>query len=125
MASPSVQDLGTLVGGGDCLEHYHNSDRLPPRDSMVWFEGLETVVTYSINTLISANDDIVISSAAITLTLPLSRGGKHYIITSTTIGTTTIVPSGTNTISTLASTTITGIGAVCRLKSVKGGWVFI
>ena len=119
------QELDTLVGGGDCLHHYHNSDRFPPRDSMVWMEGLESVSTYSTNSTISIDDDIVISSAAITLTLPPSRGGKHYIITSITAGTTTINPSGSDTISTLSSTSITGVGAVCRLKSVSGGWVFI
>lgn len=119
------QDLGTLVGGGDSLDHYHNSDRFPPRDSMVWMEGLESVTTYGVNSTISPEDDIVISSAAITLTLPPSRGGKHYIITSITAGTTTINPSSPDTISTLSSTSIVGIGSVCRLKSVVGGWVFI
>ena len=119
------QDLDTLVGGGDCLHHYHESDRFPSRDSMVWFESLESVTTYGVNTTISENDDIVISSAAITLTLPPSRGGKHYIITSTTAGVTTVNPTSPDTISTLSSTSITGIGSVVRLKSVTGGWVII
>ena len=118
-------DLGTLVGGGDCLEHYHRSDRFPPRDSRLWQDSLESVVYVDSSYSITSTDDIVISTAAggVTITLPEAVGGRRITITRIGAGIVTVTASGTDTVNGAASIALNTTYLPARLKAVVGGWM--
>ena len=120
------EDFGSLKGGGDCQDHYHNSDRYPTRDSLQWLHSLENVTNVATNTTLTYEHDIIVITTASTVTLPASRRGKIFVITSNVAGVSTIALNGTETISGVAaSKTFSGVGSVVRLKAVTGGWVTI
>lgn len=119
----NYNELGTLVGGGDCQEHYHSSDRFPPRSSLLWMWSLEKVTKITDNYSVTSNDDIVVVDATgKTVTLPVALNGRHIII-SRLSGTNTIVPSGADTIAGGASVTLDSSKTVWRLKAISGGWI--
>lgn len=118
-------DFGTLKGGGDCPDHFHRSDRFPTRDSLLWMQSLKSVRTISANYTATKDDDIVVvDTAGVTLTLPPSRNGREYTVSSIGLGTATVTPDGSETINGSASYAL-GTTSVVRLKAVSGGWVHI
>lgn len=117
-------DFDTLKGGGDCLLHYHNTDKFPSRDSMLWFQDLERVKNIAANYTLTSDDDIIkVTTTPVTITLPRSRGGKRYTVLNIASGVVTITPNGTETISGAANITIVGVRSVSVLKAVTGGWI--
>ena len=127
MVNNDNQDLDTLIGGGDCLHHYHNSDRFPTRDTLLWLQSLESVREVSANTSVTDIDDILLCTAtSITITLPAARGGKHYTVVTTLAGNVTIAFNGTDTfVNGSVPHIISGANVVLRLKAVSGGWITI
>ena len=113
-----TEEFGTLIGGGDCQDHYHQSDRFPPREATHWQYSLEVIYHTAISTSIPDTADIVISTSAgpITITLPYSRNGRRLEIARTGAGAVTLVARGTEIIS--GSTTLP-----VRLKAIDGGWL--
>ena len=120
-----MEDFGTLKGGSDCQEHYHNSDRFPSRDTLLWLQSIEKITRVSVNYAVVSNDDIVVADAAITVTLPVASGGRRYTICMTASGSTTVVPSGTDTIGGDASLTLLNRNSKVTVKAVSGGWVVV
>lgn len=125
MDREAAQELGTLVGGGDCLDHYHNSDRFPPRDTMLWLHSLERVKTITTTYTITSDDDIiVVNGTTLAVTLPPARNGRHLRFT-TVSGSATLTPYGSETINGSASHTIDSSHKTCHLKAISGGWIEI
>jgi hypothetical protein len=118
------QDLGTLVGGGDCQDHYHNSDRFPTRDTLIWLQSLERVKVVTTNYTVTQEDDIIAINGSVSITLPPAKNGRHYKF-SRLSGTSTIYPSGSDTINGAVSHSISGTHGNCHLKAYSGGWLEI
>jgi hypothetical protein len=116
-------DFDTLKGGGDCLHHYHNSDRFPSRDTLLWLWSLERVKEVTTNYTITDQDDIVIvNGSTLSIYLPPARNGR-YIRFATISGSATVYPNGTETINGDPTHTVGGAHKDCRLKAISGGWI--
>ena len=119
------KDLDTLIGGGDCLHHYHNSDRFPSRDTMLWLQSLERVKTVTTNYTVTSDDDIIIlNGSTLTINLPPAKNGRYYKF-ATISGSATLYPNGSETINGDPTHTVGGAHKDCRLKAVSGGWIEI
>ena len=119
-------NLGTLVGGGDCLEHYHLTDRFPPRDTTLWLQSQEIVVTVSADyTVTDAEDIIIINGSGLTIDLPVAFGGKHIIFTVNGSNSATLTPASGETINGLSSYSLSSTVRTAHLKAVSGGWILI
>jgi len=119
------QELGTLIGGGDNLDHYHKSDRFPPRDSMLWVQSQERVITVTNTHTVTFNEDILIVDCnGKTITLPAAKNGRHFTFTRLS-GTNTIAADGAETIVGAATVTLDSTKPVWRLKAITDGWIEI
>lgn len=119
------KDLDTLIGGGDCLHHYHNSDRFPPRDTMLWLQSLAKTTTPSGNYTVTSSDDIIKVGGQYTITLPVAKSGREIEVISTTTLPVTIVLSGSDTVCGETSVVIEEQWTALRFKAETGGWVLI
>ena len=117
------EDFGSLKGGGDCQDHYHNSDRYPTRDSLLWLQSLEHVKTITADYVVDPKDDIVvINGSSLVVTLPSAQNGRHCIFVVSS-GSATLTPYGSETINGASSYTLDSKADVGYLKAVSGGWV--
>lgn len=95
------------VFGGDRKDHYHNSDRFPSRDSRLWQDSQETLVSVTATYTLLPKDDWLLvdtTAGAVTITIPAPRNGRKFTIIRTA-GTNDITVSGA-TINGTASFTI-------------------
>lgn len=95
------------VFGGDRKDHYHNSDRFPSRDSRLWQDSQETLVSVTAAYTLLPKDDWLLvdtTAGAVTITIPAPRNGRKFTIIRTA-GTNDITVSGA-TINGAASFTI-------------------
>lgn len=116
-----------LSAGGDCQLHYHSSDRDITREQVVQFQASENMRIVTASEAITYNDDILLvntTSGAVSLSLPLARGGKTYsIVRIAGANAVTVTPAGGNTINYAASLSISTSFAPARIKALKGiGW---
>lgn len=116
-----------LSAGGDCQLHYHSSDRDITREQVVQFQASENMRIVTASGAITYNDDILLvntTSGAVSLSLPLARGGKTYsIVRIAGANAVTVTPAGGNTINYAASLSISTSFAPARIKALKGtGW---
>ena len=124
----SPEEEMSLLGGNDCPLHYHASDRDITHDQVLQFQDSESVRIVTVTGALTYNDDIILvntTSGAVSLTLPIARGGKSYSVVRTAgANAVTLLPAAGNTINSAASLTISTSFAPVRLKAVKGlGWV--
>jgi len=116
-------EFGTLKGGGDCREHYHQSDRFPSRDTMLWLQSIENVRTVTVDGPLTDKDDIiVINGSGIDLTMPPARNGRYYKFATISVNA-TLYPDGSETINGDTTHTVGGSHKDCRLKAITGGWI--
>ena len=116
-----------LSAGGDCQLHYHSSDRDITREQVVQFQASENMRTVTASGAITYNDDILLvntTSGAVTLTLPIARGGKSYsVVRIAGANAVTLTPAAGNTINLTSSVSISTNFAPVRIKALKGtGW---
>jgi len=117
----------SLVGGGDCQVHYHSSDRDITREQVVQFQASENMRMVTASGAITYNDDILLvntTSGAVTLTLPIARGGKTYsVVRIAGANAVTLTPAAGNTINLTSSLSVSTSFAPARIKALKGtGW---
>ena len=124
----SPEEEMSLLGGNDCPLHYHASDRDITHDQVLQFQDSESVRTVTTTGNVTYNDDILLvntTSGAVSLTLPIARGGKTYSVVRTAgANTVTLLPASGNTINAAASVVISASFTPVRIKALKGiGWV--
>ena len=124
----SPEEEMSLLGGNDCPLHYHASDRDITHDQVLQFQDSESVRTVTTTGNVTYNDDILLvntTSGAVSLTLPIARGGKTYSVVRTAgANAVTLLPASGNTINAAASVVISASFTPVRIKALKGiGWV--
>ena len=124
----SPEEEMSLLGGNDCPLHYHTADRDITHDQVLQFQDSESVRTVTATGNVTYNDDILLvntTSGAVSLTLPIARGGKTYSVVRTAgANTVTLLPVSGNTINAAASVVIAASFTPVRIKALKGiGWV--
>lgn len=124
-----VYQEGQLIGGGDTLLHYHLQDRTPTHETLDILQSVQVERTLSASGDILSTDDIVLgdtTAGAITLTLPLAKGGKVYIILkSAGANSVTIQTSGSDTISGASTKVLSTLWSSTTLKASSGRWLVI
>lgn len=90
-------------------------------------QALEVVTKVTGNYTATYRDDIITadtSAGNITITLPRSRGGKHFtIVKLTAVNTLTVNFSAGELYLGAASVPLAAAGAVARLKAIPGGYI--
>lgn len=119
-----------LLGGGDCVLHYHAQDQQCTHDQLQQLEASENVRTMTIAGNVAYKDDIILlnsTAGAFAAYLPIARGGKRLIFTRVAgSGTITLTASSPETINGAASCAVSANYTPVRLKAIKGvGWVTI
>jgi hypothetical protein len=118
-----------LTGLNDCLLHWHSSDRAQTQDTINQQQQVTSAVTATVSRTLTTNDNVIAAdttSGNVTLTLPIARNGKEFIIVKIIAANTlTILPSGTDTINGAASLAITIRWTSIWLKAVSGGWLIL
>jgi hypothetical protein len=121
-----------LTSGDVCHLHYHSSDRASQHEQLEQLQNVKVIRYVSANYAISIKDDLIIadtSIAAMTVTLPLSKGGKEFTIIRSTISSNanslTINFSGGQTMFGQASIVLTAFSDLRTLKSILNGFVRI
>ena len=117
-----------LTQGADCNLHYHSTDRDISHDQVLQFQGSESVKEVSASRAVTYADDFLFvdsSAGAITLDLPIARGGKTYtVVRIAGSSSVTLQPTGLDKINGASSYVITTSFAPMRLKALKGtGWI--
>jgi hypothetical protein len=118
-----------LLSGGDTMLHYHLQDRTPTHDTLDGLQAIQSEVAVSANYTASYNDDILVCDATsgnITLTLPLAKGGKQFIIVKTNATNNVVITAGgSNTINGLSTLTLSTQWATVTLKASTNRWLVI
>jgi hypothetical protein len=100
----------SLVGGGDCFEHYHSTDRVPTHYTLKQLQTLVKVKKISANYAVDPTDDIILvdtTSGVITATLPTANNGNEItVIRIAGANNVVVARSGTDTINGATSVTI-------------------
>ena len=122
------EQAASLVGGADCEYHYHSSDRQLNHDSVLQFQDNEGVRKITSSYTATYNDDFLFvdsTSGAISIQLPVARGGKSYtVVRIAGSNNVALTPKGTDKINGAASATISSSYSPLRLKSLNGvGWI--
>ena len=117
----------SLTQGADCNLHYHSTDRDISHDQVLQFQASENMRTVTASGAITYNDDILLvntTSGAVTLALPIARGGKSYsVVRIAGANAVTLTPAAGNTINLTSSVSISTNFAPVRIKALKGtGW---
>ena len=122
------QQEALLTNGSDCPLHYHTSDRVVTHDTLNALEGIASqhVITTATYTATAA-DDIIICPIACTITLPVAKNGKRFIIIKTFAASSVIINcAGTDTINGSATNTITVQWDTRTLNAmIIGGWIIL
>ena len=118
----AAENLGTLIGGGDCLDHYHHSDRFGPREVRQWQNSLENVTVVTATYSIDGGDDYVVhsstSNAAIVLPSPVA--GRVVKVKRLGFGEVTVTPNATETIDGASSYLVMDS---TTFKATGGNWI--
>lgn len=116
-----------LINGGDCPLHYHQSDRTPRQDTLHGLQLVTKVRSVSTSQPITSNDDIIVATADCTLTLPVAKGGREFIVKKYYAGGAGVVVArtGTDSIDGAASVTLTVTNAATQFKSYGIGYITI
>jgi hypothetical protein len=116
-----------LVGGGRCESHYHEFN--PTRDNLIALEQLRNIRRVSAAYTATERDDIIVvdtSVASVTVTLPVPRNGKEFVVSkAAAVNSCVVAFSGSHTAYGQTSITTTALGAVTRLKAFNGNWITI
>lgn len=117
-----------LVGGGDCALHYHSYDRDMSHEQVLQFQGSESVKEVTASRPVTYNDDFLFvdtTLGAVTLSLPIARGGKAYTVVRTKgSNSVTLQPSSPDKVNGATSFVISASYSPARFKALKGtGWV--
>lgn len=124
----SDEQAASLVGGGDCEHHYHTADRQITHDSILQFQDNERIREISAAYTATYDDDYLFvntTSGAVSITLPIARGGKDYTIVRVAgTNAVSLTPNGTDKINGAATLSLTSSYAPVRIKALKGtGWI--
>jgi hypothetical protein len=110
-----------LVSGRDTTLHSHSFDRTPTQDTLEGLSTLERVRTITSSTAASATDDILrvdTTAGAVTLTLPIPKNGKRYIISRVAGANNVTVQGASGNINGSATATIAANYTPLRLKAI-------
>ncbi len=126
----SAEEYMSLTSGDDCPLHSHSFDRSVTHDSVLQYQDSEgSRVVYTSYSPLYADDYLFVdtTAGAVTLSLPIARGGKTYTVVKLTGANNVVVlPNGTDTINGAASKSVTTAYTPLKIKAVKGlGWVQI
>ncbi len=119
-----------LTSMGNCLLHYHDSDRVVDHNTLSSLQQIAYVKEVSGDFTVDDRQDFVLvdtSSASVTITLPRIRNGREVeIIKTVSANRVTVIPSGTDTVLGGSGVIIVNRFDAIRLKAVDGiGWVAI
>ena len=118
-----------LTGTGECFLHWHPDDRAVTSDTVKGVAQQKLIQNTTTSTTITYSPDIVTvdtTAGNATITLPLAKAGNEVIIVKTAAANTvTVLCSGANLIFGSASTTLTTLGSVVRLKGISTGYIMI
>jgi hypothetical protein len=110
-------------------DYDRQEDKFPSRDSRVWQDSLEKVITVTASYTVSAEDDYILvntTTGVITITLPNSITKKKIVIIRIAgSNNVTISPVGTDTVDGTSSKTISSSYSPIRLKGILGGFISI
>lgn len=119
-------EKGQLTGRGPCSLHTHETE-INHHKHLETLQALEVVVKVTANHTVEYREDIVLadtSAGNITITIPLSRGGKKfYILKTSAANVLTVQFSGAETMLGSASITITALGEGKWLKGIDEGYI--
>lgn len=125
-----VED-SSLTGGGDCLSHWHSSDRQATHDLRKGLEGMAYVLEVSVSTQLDGKEDIISvdtsSGATVTVTLPRAIQRREVeILKPNNPGTVLIAPLGTDTLmGSTATRSVSSGGSAIHLKALGTDWRII
>lgn len=122
------EQVNQLVGGGDCQLHSHAIDREITHDQVLQFQNSENVKQVTSSRTVTYGDDFLFvdtSAGAVSLTLPIARGGKSYtIVRIAGTNNVTLTPISSDKINGATSAVISSTYAPIRIKALKGvGWL--
>jgi hypothetical protein len=115
----------SLVSGGDCLSHWHSTDRQPTQDFLHGLQSSTKTRTVSTAYNIRPDDDVVLVSGLTTVVLPTAKNGQEYTVVRVGTSAVTVSRSGSDTINGGTSLTLSTQWAARTFKAVSGGWVII
>lgn len=117
----------TLIGGGDCFSHWHSEDRKATQTLMHGLQNVSKVINISDDTIIPSGVDVVIVDTTlndVTVTLPLSRGGREITVVKLGIpNLLTVNCTGTETIDGRSSVSYRTERTSRTFKAYDGNWV--
>ena len=109
----------------DNRDHYHSSDRFPPRDSLLWMNSLERVTQVIADyTVLNEDDYLIVDTTAddITITLPTPLNGRKLVIANFA-GINDVILTSTVNINNSASDSIIPPGYTMTTKDIGGEWL--
>jgi len=124
----SDEEYTALTSGHDCNMHSHEADRVVTHDSILQYQSSENMrKLVSSYTATYADDYLFVdsSSGAISIALPIARGGKFFCIVRVAgANNVVITPNGYDLINGASTLSVSSSYVAVRLKALKGtGWV--
>lgn len=123
MIEPRIE--AELTNGGDCFAHYHSSDRVRTHDDVLRLQELLYEHSVSGTYAVTEQDDILLCATGGTLTLPLAKTGREFIVVMTGTTNVTVSLTGSDLLYGASSILLNAQGMALHFKAVAGGWVLI
>lgn len=123
------QQESSLVSGGDNFDHWHSSDRVLDRSSLLTLQSLARA--YETNDSITVSDtmDYVIvdtSASDVTITLPRSHNGREIeIMKNATENFLKILTTSPDKVLGESEIRVYNYGTSLRFKSISTGWIIV
>jgi len=119
----------SLVDGGDCLSHWHSTDRQPTQDFLHGLQDTAKRTTASSNVTLTGAQDFVLvdtTSSNVTVTLPRAINGLEVeVMKSSPNYTLIVIPQGSDTILLSTGVTCSTGNAALRFKAIGTDWRLI
>lgn len=123
MIDPRIE--AELTNGGDCFSHWHSSDRIVDHDDIMRSQELLYQHSVSGTYSVTDQDDILLCATGATLTLPLAKTGREFIVVMTGTTNVTVNFTGTDLIYGESSVLIEQQGTALHFKATTGGWILV
>ena len=123
-----AQESG-LTSGGDCVDHWHSTDRILQHDDILEFQQLTKAIAVTSNKTVDDRWDYLLvntDTGNITITLPPAINGREIeVMKNATPNYVSIVPTGTDRILGSTEIRVFNYGTSLRFKAITGGWFII
>lgn len=125
----SQQQESELISGGDCLAHWHSSDRVVSHGDLRELQNLAVVYNSSGDIMVSTREDFILADTSVsnmTVSLPEARNGREIeVVKYSPANKLTVSAWGSNKILGSDQVIVYNYGTSLRFKAIQGGWIII